>query len=186
MDYLLTCDCGRKHTVSRKQADQLIECSCGQSLRVPTLRGLAKLPPATEGADSPPGDTAASTISKNGENPWSGWRGPCMAAACGGLIVSLAFASWYLLQRVSIDTSYTTEMEIAEGNKIFDLYTPEDMSLVWHSFESLGIGAKEPPLFIRWNRYAEDRALRASIAGGIAAACGIAAAGIWLSSRRRV
>ena len=41
--YLLPCNCGKKLPVEAPQAGQTVRCSCGESLEVPTIRGLAKL-----------------------------------------------------------------------------------------------------------------------------------------------
>lgn len=46
--YLLTCSCGRQHTVETGQAGESISCECGATLPVPTLRQLRQLPEARE------------------------------------------------------------------------------------------------------------------------------------------
>lgn len=46
--YLLPCDCGKKLPVEAPQAGQTVRCSCGQSMEVPTIRGLAKLQQAKQ------------------------------------------------------------------------------------------------------------------------------------------
>jgi hypothetical protein len=42
-DYLLSCTCGQKLTVSSRQAGESLRCSCGTMLEVPTMRGLREL-----------------------------------------------------------------------------------------------------------------------------------------------
>ncbi len=44
--YLLPCLCGEKITVEPRQAGQTVECRCGASLEVPTLREMTVLEPA--------------------------------------------------------------------------------------------------------------------------------------------
>lgn len=44
--HLLTCGCGRQHTVETRQAGESISCDCGATLPVPTLRQLRQLPEA--------------------------------------------------------------------------------------------------------------------------------------------
>jgi hypothetical protein len=41
--YLLKCSCGRSHRVQARQAGQSLDCSCGETIEVPTIRGLQKL-----------------------------------------------------------------------------------------------------------------------------------------------
>jgi hypothetical protein len=48
--YLLTCGCGRQHTVETRQAGESIPCDCGATLSVPTLRQLRQLPEARDDA----------------------------------------------------------------------------------------------------------------------------------------
>ena len=51
-EFLLSCTCGRKTSVSIAQAGQSIRCPCGAQLEAPTLRGLAALERAAESGDS--------------------------------------------------------------------------------------------------------------------------------------
>jgi len=44
--YLLTCACGRQHTLETRQAGELLTCGCGTTVAVPTLRQLCQLPEA--------------------------------------------------------------------------------------------------------------------------------------------
>jgi len=46
--YLLTCACGRQHTVETRQAGESLACDCGSQVAVPTLRQLRQLPAASE------------------------------------------------------------------------------------------------------------------------------------------
>jgi len=48
--YLLPCNCGKKLPVEAPQAGQTVRCSCGESVEVPTIRGLAKLERAQQPA----------------------------------------------------------------------------------------------------------------------------------------
>jgi ferric-dicitrate binding protein FerR (iron transport regulator) len=43
MRYLFPCRCGQKHPVQTHQAGQIIQCSCGARLEVPTLRKIVLL-----------------------------------------------------------------------------------------------------------------------------------------------
>jgi hypothetical protein len=53
--YLLPCECGKKLPVEAPQAGQTVHCSCGESLEVPTIRGLAKLGQAKDTAPAATG-----------------------------------------------------------------------------------------------------------------------------------
>ena len=46
--FLLPCTCGQKVRVESAQAGGRVSCRCGQSLTVPTLRGLRELEPAKD------------------------------------------------------------------------------------------------------------------------------------------
>jgi hypothetical protein len=49
MKFFLTCPaCGRKTAVAAGQAGQTVQCSCGQSLEVPSIRQLREMEPASE------------------------------------------------------------------------------------------------------------------------------------------
>src|SRR4051812_25128337 len=52
--YLLSCSCGRTIPVGMSQAGSTVTCECGQSLAVPTIRGLKTLPPEKGFAEAPP------------------------------------------------------------------------------------------------------------------------------------
>lgn len=179
MNYLLSCSCGRQHTVTRSQAGQKIECECGNMLQVPTLRELTNLPSADSGEDSPPPQA------RDGKTAWQGWRGPAIALASAGLIISLAYCGWFSLQRSLINTSYTADSEIAAGNELFDLYDPEELSLVWESYEVAGLRTKHPPEFYLWNRYAETRQRYALVSGSLAGVFAVIVVAIWWSARVR-
>ncbi len=52
--YLLSCPCGKKVPVETTQAGQTVECECGRSLEVPTLKGLRELEQVAVEAPSGP------------------------------------------------------------------------------------------------------------------------------------
>ncbi len=51
--YLLPCSCGQKVPVDLRQAGEVVECSCGTSLDVPTMLKMATLEPAQPAPGSP-------------------------------------------------------------------------------------------------------------------------------------
>jgi hypothetical protein len=50
--YLLPCSCGARTAVGVQQAGQTLQCECGATLEVPTMRGLSRLEEVTEPIES--------------------------------------------------------------------------------------------------------------------------------------
>jgi hypothetical protein len=172
MDHLLTCSCGETHVVTRSQAGQEITCKCGTPIAVPTLRGLADLPPAK------PAEGHLSPLGKR-----RNWRNPVMALVIAGFILSLAFSGWNLWTRSRIDTSYTVQDEIKVGEEYLESLDPHALSLSWDNFQKTPLTIKSRPGFFHWNNYAldlESKAKRYGIAAGIFAIVGLA---LWFSGR---
>ena len=111
MEYLLTCGCGRQNRVTRSQAGQSLTCQCGETLQVPTLRGMSELPAA--------GDETIATASADHKS-WGGWRGTLLAAGCAIFMIFLLPCAYYLYVRSQLDTSYTVVDEIAAGDAYYD------------------------------------------------------------------
>ena len=173
MEYLLTCDCGKEHTVSKSQAGQEIPCECGQPLSVPTLRGLSQLPTAGQ-------QSAAPQVSPR--STWTGWRGTAIAVASGLFVIASFAAGRFALQRYSVDTSYTADSAIAAGNEILEAYGPLDITIVWSEYATNGMGPKKRPDFYLWNKYARERTALAAISAGLAALFAAIAATIWITA----
>ena len=183
MYYVLKCECGRELTVTRKQAGQALLCECGQRVTVPTLRGLSALPPAA--APAPTGGARPISREEQARSVWSGWRGPAIALACAVFVVSGIATARFLYHRYSLDTSYTIETEVIAGNELFDLTTPEDLSLAWSDYQKLHLGPKDRPFFYRVSKFARDREISAAVSGTICLLSGLAALGVWFSARRK-
>lgn len=182
MFHLLTCECGREITVTRKQAGQELACDCGQTLRVPTLRGFSELPvapfAATETAQSGlPADRASSV--------WSGWRGPAIAAASVVFLIAGFATARFLYHRYLVDPSYTAVEEIAAGNQLFDEAHPEELSIAWEDYQKLRLGPKDRPLFYVIQKFAEEREFNAMLSGAVSLSAALVAGAIWLSARRK-
>lgn len=175
MQYRLSCQCEKVHHVSTVQAGEEINCECGNTLAVPQLRELKALPPALEEEK-----TSASDRSRSA---WQTWRGPAIALTTGVAVTCALAALWFLFQLSFLDTSYDTEMEISNGNALFDEYSPEELSLVWNNYEEVGIGQKRLPDYEYVRQYALARKYLAGINGTIAAVFLILSFCIWLSAR---
>ena len=57
VQYLLPCRCGQQTVVEPRQAGETITCSCGASLQIPTLLGMADLEPAPQPSTPKPSKT---------------------------------------------------------------------------------------------------------------------------------
>lgn len=175
MQYRLSCQCEKVHLVSTVQAGEEIQCECGNTLAIPQLRELKALPPALE-------EQKTSAIDRS-RSAWQTWRGPAIAFTSGIAALCLLSAAWFLFQLSVLDTSYDTEMEISNGNALFDEYSPEELSLVWNNYEEVGIGEKRLPDYEYIRRYAENRKSLARTNGIVAAVFLILSFFIWLSAR---
>jgi hypothetical protein len=181
MFHLLTCECGREITVTRKQAGQELACECGRTLQVPTLRGFSELPVAAV----PASEVAQATSSADQASVWSGWRGPAIAAASVVFLIAGFATARFLYHRSMVDPSYTSVEEIAAGNEFFDKSHPEELSYAWNDYQKLRLGPKDRPLFYRIQKFAEEREYSAMISGAICLSGGLVAGAIWLSARRK-
>ncbi len=182
MFHLLTCECGREITVTRKQAGQQLACVCGLTLQVPTLRGFSELPVAPAAAT----ETAQARLpAEQASSAWSGWRGPAIAAASVVFLVAGFATARFLYHRFAVDPSYTAAEEIVAGNEFFDKSHPEELSYVWNDYQKLRLGPKDRPLFYQIQKFAEEREFSAMISGAICLSGGLVAGAIWLTARRK-
>lgn len=173
MEYILSCPCGRQHHVSRSQAGQQLACDCGQALQVPTLRGLAGLPLATDKG-------VAATQERS---PWAGWRGTALAISSAICLLFAAPCGYFLYERSCIDTSYTVTQEIANGAAEIDALSLDMMAVRWFDFEKNGLGPKLKPIFYYYKKYARDREILAGVTGAVALLAGLSAATVWVTTR---
>lgn len=172
MDHLLTCECGLSHRVGRSQAGQQISCECGKELQVPTLRGLSELPLAEEkGVDA------------SQSSAWKGWRAPTLATCSGLLVLSLLYSGYAFLQSFRNDLNYSTEDFIAEGDAAIDTFGPDELSITWTDFQTLGLRNRASPMFHVYNLYSEEQKVKGFAGLGVSALFALLVAGIWWSAR---
>ena len=160
MQRVLTCECGKGIIVSPAQAGQQVRCEgCGSEIRVPTLRGLAELPPARQGhGDLLPSAGAA----------WR-WRGPLMALGLTGLLASLVisgyfFRIWYLVDnRIQITgpeiafTIDSADSDIRMQHAMLDSAGPDQLSYVWDRLASSSLQQSSPPIYKLLGDYSARR-----------------------------
>ncbi len=174
MHYQLTCPCGAKHAVTVSQAGQSLTCSCGNSLEIPTLRGLKELP-----VIEPTAEPARRAIDKP-----AGGR-PSMAV---GLLVTVCFlalstAVFYGYWRVVLDTSQTEESERQAAFELLDQADPVVLSDAWDQYSTTGLGPPNKPTFYYVEQKRKQLETGLAIASGVAVAAALATGVV--ASRRR-
>jgi hypothetical protein len=172
MEYLLSCQCGLQHRVSRSQAGQELACGCGLRLQVPTLRGLSQLPLA--GSNE--------TEATHEKSVWAGWRGITLAIASAIFLIFVLPCAYYLYERSLIDTSYTVTEELAAGVAEIDALDLNMMVVRWLDFEKNGLGPKSKPPFYYYKKAAQEREILSMVTGGVAAVAGLVAALVWITT----
>lgn len=127
--YLLTCSCGQATPVGPAQAGGTLQCSCGQTLNIPTLRGLRELPLADEA------NTATSD--------WSDLRG---ALFVGGVLIVLLGASlggYFTYAASKIDTvDESTKLE-ARSIAAIDKLGVDEIYSIWKDVKKVQLEEAE-------------------------------------------
>jgi hypothetical protein len=137
--YLLPSTCGQKLPVDAGLAGASVTCTCGQTLQVPTLRGLRAL----EKTGAP--EQAAVASAERTRSPLG-----CAFTACLLLAVVSGGASLlFWLVRFGIDTSETIESAVASDHAIVDKLTLDQTFDLWKMYTTEGLGAQNAPEFIR-------------------------------------
>ena len=159
--YLLDCQCGQPHVVDPAQAGQTLQCSCGRTLEVPTLRGLRDLKTAPLPEPKPLGSSTRS---------WSALRGLLFV---GGLLLLIGGtlvggACWFTERQLRIPI--TQEDDIRHGNEHIDQSSAEDLFGLWESLTSEPLGVPTPPTYVIAERQNAALRLAALVAGGVALA----------------
>lgn len=175
MHYRLTCPCGVSHSVSTSQAGQEFHCTCGNTLQVPTLRGLKELPQidpvASEGPRRKDVDQA---------------RRPSILLGTLFVIIVLAVptAIFFGYQRMKLDTSLTQEADQQQAFEQLDAAGPLQLSEAWDSYSTIPLGPPAKPPFYYVQRHARTLEWRMAIAGTIALLAAIAAASVLVIHRQ--
>lgn len=175
MYYRLTCPCGVAHSVSTSQAGQEIHCSCGNSLQVPTLRGLKELPPSQPVASERPTRKDADQA-----------RRPSILLGSLFAIIFLAIptAIFFGYQRMKLDTSLTQEADQQQAFEELDAAGPLQLSEAWDSYSTIPLGPPTKPPFYYVQRYARTLEWRIAIAGTVALLAALAAAVVLVVHRQ--
>jgi hypothetical protein len=120
MKYLLSCLCGRQHTVQTSQAGDQVDCPCGERIEVPTLRELSQLPAVRP-------ESAATGQQHAG---WSRRQGILFVA--GALLLILAAASVVLIYHALPPQTLPGRNGVAAGlDARADKLTPAETLQLW-------------------------------------------------------
>jgi uncharacterized iron-regulated membrane protein len=146
--YLLPCQCGKEHRVETVQAGEKIACACGQSLTVPTLRGMKALAVAPSEAG---GSQKAAGKRTHGRGAWSPLHG---AAFSIGLLVAMialvviAISAIQYMQVAGYTTDYTPQVNEYDA-ALIDQLSPPDSLDVFHELVKDGLGTPQPPIWVQ-------------------------------------
>lgn len=176
MHYRLSCPCGVSHTVSTSQAGQAIQCTCGNTLPVPTLRGLKELPQVDPAA-------AAEMPQANAEPV----RRPAILLGTLFAIIFLAVpaAIFFTYQRAKLDTSFTQEADEQQAFAQLDDAGPLELSEAWDTYSTIPLGPPVKPPFYEVQRVARALEWRIAISSSVALLAAIAAAAVLVVHRQK-
>ena len=177
MDYLLNCSsCDKELHVTKKQAGQEITCECGATVQIPTLRGFSELRAAE--------DSSTVTAASAEKSAWTSWRGPVVALCSLLLLIAFAFTGYSFFEAFRNDMNYTVEEFIADETTRADLWGPDELSTVWDEFRP-GLTTREPPIFERYNRYADEQQTKGYIGLGVCGLLGAIVLGVWMTAKSK-
>ncbi len=175
MYYELTCSCGVKHAVAVSQAGQSLNCSCGNSLAIPTLRALKELPQV---ADSTPLPKRAI------DKPASGRPSLLIGALVAVFFIALPTAIFYGYYRATMDTSLTEDSDREIAFEAIEKAEPVGLSEVWDQYSSTALGPPSKPDFYYVQRKRRELETGMAVAAGIALVAGLTA-GTLAAGRRQ-
>jgi hypothetical protein len=161
--YLLPCQCGRKWEVDAGQAGTQIDCSCGQKLAVPSVRGLRHLEVASA-AESIPERTT-----------WSPTRGAVFSLGLFVAVAALLFSGfngyWFFITRRVQDPA---KVQLTVEAEHIDHLSPVESMFWFRQEEREGLGDPSPPEWTVIDKQHES-SRRWGIAGLIVAGAGLLA-----------
>lgn len=155
--------------MTAQQAGTRLPCTCGQTVEVPTLRGLRSLPVLEEAA-APRKPT------------WTLIRGVCFNLAVITMLLGLFFVStsWLRLRPLNLEKPEVRLQPILDQ---VDQLTPLQAWEEWSKVREMKLADRPPPMYLLARTYA--RSLRSYlVVGGIMAALG-GVGMIWVLSARR-
>jgi hypothetical protein len=173
--YLLPCSCGEKIRVEPAQAGGLVACSCGQTLTVPTLRGMRALTEAP----------ADQSVSRRRGDRWRPIQGVFFTFGLITTLLSLAVVGYtYFMysQASQLTHDLTPEINEFEGTQIDQLGVMESYEMFSQMREE-GLGEAVLPHWIHFQHVVAEQRI-VMLVGTVAAAIGIAAVAASLFMKR--
>jgi hypothetical protein len=144
-EYLLPCPCGQSLLVSKSQAGQSIECSCGQTVAVPTLRGFAQLQTADTTTNSP---RSSRRYTDRSPQAWNPVRGLISALSLGLLALCLYNVSYFGYWYNQLDLRFTVADEIKAGEEMIDSMPVGDTWNFYRNLQDSALGNRRLPPFM--------------------------------------
>jgi hypothetical protein len=144
--YLLPCQCGESLQVDASESGLAKQCPCGATLKVPTLRGLARLEKVVV---EEPASSAGS------------WGGPQRGIAIGALIalVGIGAGIYWTLKPLPRPQDVFSFEELAklhiDPNDGKPTSTPFETLLLWQAVEDDGLWAPPPKMLEGYHRARE-------------------------------
>jgi hypothetical protein len=170
--YLLPCSCGEKVRVEPGQAGGTVPCVCGQSLTVPTLRGIRAL------AEAPPDQTAGRQ--RRGDR-WRPIQGLFFTFGLITTLLSLAVVGYTFFmytQASQLTRDMTPEINEFEGMQIDQLDVMQSYEL-FVQMRDEGLGEAGIPSWIHFQHVVAEQRI-VMMVGSVAAAIGIVAVALSL------
>jgi hypothetical protein len=170
--YLLSCECGRSHTITTARAGERLVCECGKTLVVPTLAGIRQLQPVVEKQEV--------------QATWNPVRGLLFVVGTIAAIIGLGIGGYYgwHWQQIDVNAYADYESRWQESNlEEIDKMSPDDLYDTWKAVESRGHGEAGTALTVQ-AKAAKGSLQTFTIAGFSVAAVGIALAGLSLLGNR--
>ena len=160
--YLLECGCGKQLSVGARNAGQSVRCECGNTIPVPSLRELRRLPLVQRGERRKP-------------TAWSRIQGFTFAAGSLVMAIALCVFFYYLAARIRVDMPLSPYDRFLDQKDLTSL-TPEDTWLVWQAFQHYDIRWGHSQSYVDAQQHAARLQLYMGIAAGVALLGGIVVA----------
>ncbi len=176
MHHVLTCSCGAKHLVTVSQAGQSLACACGNSLSIPTLRGLKELPLADDQAKPAPRAIDRPSASR-----------PSILVGMMFLLFFVAggMAIFFGYQRLKLDTSKTLENVRSQAFKQIDEANPVQISHAWEQYSATRLGVPTKPEHYYVEARRDSLNLQIIIAASVALLAAVIAGGTLTARKLR-
>jgi hypothetical protein len=145
-------------------------------LPIPTLRELKELPPAEPAAEQ------SAHAADRGE---SKRRWLLVGLMFAIIVLAVPAAIFFTYQRLTMDTSYTEELDRQQAFAELDAATPAELSAAWNDFSTQSLGVPTKPNFYYVQLYKRILEWRMAVAWGIALLAAIVAGSVFAIRRER-